>query len=263
MAAMEYLHRAGLAVEVIGGNLRLSPADRITDAVRVFVRDHKPELLAEAAEPIPASAWLWLLLMVGGEIIQLAATGMDQRSVERLAKRDHGDDLAQVVPMPGLTQRLTGVELERYRAGLPIVRTPAPVPANLWLARVARHLGVRPAELMQMGLLTDDDVTECAGADPAEVAALIRSNPAWINRAQQPDHMAQPLQLATTSKQGSEPQHPIHTAATATPEWIAARDQWHSHLMACRACYAPTGRYCVTGSDLRQRYNSTAMEPTQ
>lgn len=48
MAAMEYLKRAGLAVEVIGGNLRLSPVDRITDAVRVFVRDHKPELLAEA-----------------------------------------------------------------------------------------------------------------------------------------------------------------------------------------------------------------------
>lgn len=48
MAAIEYLQRAGLTVEVIGGNLRLSPADRITDAVRVFVRDHKAELLAEA-----------------------------------------------------------------------------------------------------------------------------------------------------------------------------------------------------------------------
>jgi hypothetical protein len=48
MAAMEYLQRAGLAVEVIGGNLRLSPVDRITDVVRVFVRDHKPALLAEA-----------------------------------------------------------------------------------------------------------------------------------------------------------------------------------------------------------------------
>jgi hypothetical protein len=48
MAAMEYLQRAGLAVEVVGGNLRLSPADRITDTVRVFVRNHKPALLAEA-----------------------------------------------------------------------------------------------------------------------------------------------------------------------------------------------------------------------
>ncbi|MDP3845939.1 MAG: hypothetical protein Q8R10_05880 [Pseudomonas sp.] len=262
MAAMEYLHSAGLAVEVIGGNLRLSPADRITDAVRVFVRDHKPELLAEAAaEPLPASAWLWLLLMTGGEIIQLAATGTDQRSVERLARRDHGDDLAQVIPMPGLTNRLTGSELERFRAGLPIVRTPAPAPANLWLARVARHLGVRLAELMQAGLLTDDDVTECAGADPAEVAALIRSNPAWINRARQRDHVEQPLQLV--DQHDGEPQHPIHTAATAPPEWIAARDQFNGHLSACKACYAPKHRYCVTGADLRQRYNSTAMEPTQ
>jgi hypothetical protein len=263
MAAMEYLQRAGLAVEVIGGNLRLSPADRITDAVRVFVRDHKPELLAEAAEPIPASAWLWLLLMTGGEIIQLAATGMDQRDMERLAKRDHGDALAQVVPMPGLTQRLTGSELERFRAGLPIVRAPAPAPSNLWLTRVARHLGVRPAELMQMGLLTDDDVTELAGADPAEVAALIRSNPAWINRARPSDHMTQPLQLVTTPQRGSEPQHLVHTAATASPEWIAARDQYVSHLTACKACYAPKNRYCVTGSELRQRYDAAAMEPTQ
>lgn len=261
MAAMEYLYSAGLAVEVIGGNLRLSPVDRITDAVRVFVRDHKPELLAEArAEPLPASAWLWLLLMNGGEIIQRTISGMDQRGVERLAKRDHGDALAQVVPMPGLTQRLTGSELERFRVGLPIVRTPAPAPTNLWLARVARHLGVRPAELMQAGLLTDDDVTECAGADPAEVAALIRSNPAWINRAQPSDHIAQPLQLV--DQLNNEPQHPIHTAATASPEWIAARDQYVNHLTACKACYAPKSRYCVTGTDLRQRYDATALEPT-
>ncbi|WP_347505477.1 hypothetical protein [Pseudomonas anguilliseptica] len=261
MAAMEYLQRAGLAVEVIGGNLRLSPVDRITDAVRVFVRDHKPELLAEAAEPLPVSAWLWLLLMDGGEIIQRTVTGMDQRSVERLAKRDHGDALAQVVPMPGLTRRLTGVELERYRAGLSIVHAPAPAPANLWLARVARHLGVRPAELMQMGLLTDDDVTECAGADPAEVAALIRSNPAWINRAETADHLAQPLQMV--EQHDGEPQHPIHTAATASPEWIAARDQYVNHLTACKACYAPKSRYCAAGAELRQRYNSTAMESTK
>jgi hypothetical protein len=33
---------------------------------------------------------------------------------------------------------------DHYRAGLPIVRTPAPTPAlaNLWLACVAHHLGV-------------------------------------------------------------------------------------------------------------------------
>ena len=67
----------------------------------------------------------------------------------------------------------------------------------------------------------------------------------------------------TTPRQGSEPQHPIHTAATATLEWIAARDQYVSHLMACRACYAPTGRHCAAGAGLRQQYDQTPMERAQ
>ena len=57
-----------------------------------------------------------------------------------------------------------------------------------------------------------------------------------------------------------EPQHLIHTAATATLEWIAARDQYVSHLMACCACYAPNGRYCAAGLELRQRYEQTPWE---
>lgn len=59
---------------------------------------------------------------------------------------------------------------------------------------------------------------------------------------------------------GGEPQYLIHTAATATPEWIAARDQYVSHLMACCACYAPNGRYCAAGLELRQRYEQTPWE---
>lgn len=47
MAALDYLRRAGLAVEANGDRLRLRPADRITDAVRQFVRDHRAELLAD------------------------------------------------------------------------------------------------------------------------------------------------------------------------------------------------------------------------
>ncbi|WP_238543883.1 hypothetical protein [Pseudomonas sp. GM21] len=104
------------------------------------------------------------------------------------------------------------------------------------------------------------------GCDPAEVAALIRRNPAWINRAQQPDHMAQSLQLVTTAQPpqivevNREPQHPIHTAATASPEWIAARDQYLKHLMTCRLCHAPTDRYCVIGAELRATYDRTPLE---
>lgn len=57
----------------------------------------------------------------------------------------------------------------------------------------------------------------------------------------------------------SESQHIIRTAATASPEWLKARDQYIGHLMACSACYAPLGRHCGEGSDLRQRYDSTPL----
>ena len=62
---------------------------------------------------------------------------------------------------------------------------------------------------------------------------------------------------------GGEPQHLIHTAATATLEWIAARDHYVSHLMACCACYAPNGRYCAAGAELRQQYEQTPRERAQ
>lgn len=57
-----------------------------------------------------------------------------------------------------------------------------------------------------------------------------------------------------------EPQQFIHTAATASPEWITARDQYIGHLMACRDCYAPTSRYCASGANLRLRYNTISEE---
>ena len=56
-----------------------------------------------------------------------------------------------------------------------------------------------------------------------------------------------------------QPQHLIQTAVTASPEWLAARDAFHHHLMPCRACHAPVGRYCPAGAELRQRYDLTPM----
>lgn len=73
-------------------------------------------------------------------------------------------------------------------------------------------------------------------------------------------HSGEPQQIVEISR---EPQRPVHTAATATFEWIAARDQYVSHLMACRACYAPTGRHCAAGAGLRQQYDQTPMERAQ
>ena len=71
------------------------------------------------------------------------------------------------------------------------------------------------------------------------------------------DHLAQLPQIEEVN---GEPQHLIHTAATATLEWIAARDQYVSHLMACCACYAPNGRYCAAGAELRQQFEQTHWE---
>lgn len=49
-------------------------------------------------------------------------------------------------------------------------------------------------------------------------------------------------------------------AVNATSEWRHIRDEYLSHVMACPACYAPTGRHCTTGAGLRATYDNTPME---
>lgn len=49
----------------------------------------------------------------------------------------------------------------------------------------------------------------------------------------------------------------VITAATAAPEWLAARDGYVGHLMSCRACHAPVSRYCSAGAKLREAYEAT------
>lgn len=68
---------------------------------------------------------------------------------------------------------------------------------------------------------------------------------------------------APAAEAASEPQRIVRTAATAAPAWLAARDQYLSHAMTCRACHAPTGRYCPAGAELRATYDSTPMETTR
>ncbi|WP_422776853.1 hypothetical protein ACOXXE_01660 [Pseudomonas mediterranea] len=53
---------------------------------------------------------------------------------------------------------------------------------------------------------------------------------------------------------------PHASAATATPEWHRARDQYLNHIMVCRSCYAPAGRHCTAGAHLRASYDNTPME---
>src|SRR3990167_3633924 len=63
MAALDYLHRAGLAVEIYGEHLRLRPSERITDNVRQFVRQHRYALFSEVRAqyyPPTADVMQWL-----------------------------------------------------------------------------------------------------------------------------------------------------------------------------------------------------------
>ena len=74
-----------------------------------------------------------------------------------------------------------------------------------------------------------------------------------------------PRQMLTSS---AERAHQLTTsahasAATATPEWRQARDQYLNHIMVCRSCYAPTGRHCTAGVHLRASYDNTPMEVNQ
>ncbi|MBK5537369.1 hypothetical protein JFV28_09145 [Pseudomonas sp. TH05] len=62
--------------------------------------------------------------------------------------------------------------------------------------------------------------------------------------------------------QQKQAQYVIRTAATASSEWHQSRNLYIGHLMSCRACHAPTVRYCATGAALRQRYDHTSMEST-
>ena len=116
--------------------------------------------------------------------------------------------------------------------------------------------------------MSSREIAELVGSRHADVMRtidrLIEKNvvlgctPSAYTHEQNGQPYAQSLQLV--DQHDGEPKHLIHTAATATLEWIAARDQYVSHLMACCACYAPSGRYCAAGVELRQQYEQTPWE---
>ena len=81
--------------------------------------------------------------------------------------------------------------------------------------------------------------------------------PRMVERA-----MLKDITLVAPAHDQPEQKRGYLTVGMATPEWVAARDQFINHLMACRACYAPTNRYCVTGTQLRQCYDQTQMQRT-
>lgn len=109
MAALDYLHRAGLAVEIHGEHLRLRPSERITDNVRQFVRQHRDALFTE-------------------------------------------------------------VSAQHYPPTADVLR---------WLSSVARYLECTPGYLLEQGFIDRHDLSEQHRSHPRQVAALIRTHPAW------------------------------------------------------------------------------------
>ncbi|WP_338584211.1 hypothetical protein [Pseudomonas sp. MAG733B] len=255
MAALDYLYRAGFTAELNGNKLRLRPADRITDAVRLYVCKHRVELMAELnAANDPTLCWLHLLVLANGQVVQ-ACGDFDTAIAKQKAHQLHGDALLAVVAAPGFERPLLEAEIVKALTGTLAAPSPTPAPSSLWLPRVARLLGTHPAVLLDEGHLEPHDLAELADADVVLVADTIHVSPAWINR---PQRVEQPVEVHAV--EDSEPQHTIHTAATASQAWREVDAVHTNHLMSCRACHAATGRYCAAGVDLRQRYNNTQME---
>lgn len=248
MAALDYLHRAGLTVEAVADKLRVSPRELITQEACQYIADHKAALLAELAAAMPPRPriWLHLLALADGRVIQRTGD-LDTVIVEQEARRQSGEERLTVVAVPGYERLLSLEGIAKALAGTLAPPAALPPPSSVWLARVARLLGTHPAELLGGGFLEQHDLVEQAGSDAALVAEKSRGSPAWINRAAPP---ASPVTV-------------MPAAATALSEWLTARDKFYHHLMTCRACHAPAGRYCPSGSDLRQRYNNTPQETNE
>lgn len=90
---------------------------------------------------------------------------------------------------------------------------------------------------------------------PPTVAGAV--NPAMANC------IADRPRLVLVERPAQSPASTYTNAATASPEWRQARDQYLGHIMVCRSCYAPTARYCLAGIALRASYDGTPMEAHQ
>ncbi len=133
--------------------------------------------------PQPACVWLHLLVLNDGRVIQSTAK-RSTAMVERDARRQYGNALLGVVAVPGIERCLNAGEIAQALAG---VEVPAPaarsVPSSILQTRVARLLGIRPAELLDRGYLEPHDLTELASTDAETLVGHIRGSPAWVNRS--------------------------------------------------------------------------------
>ena len=190
MTAVDLIRRAMEAgiIMTVGqdGRLQLRAAQPPSADLLAELVALKVEIIASlraANDPQPACAWLHLLVLTDGRVIQRTAD-LSTAMVERDARRQYGDVLLRVVAVPGIERCLNEGEIAQALAG---VEVPAPaarsVPSSVLLPRVARLLGIRPAELLDRGYLEPHDLTELAGTDAETLVGHIRGSPAWVNRS--------------------------------------------------------------------------------
>ncbi|UVE16815.1 hypothetical protein NVV93_14595 [Pseudomonas sp. LS44] len=181
--------------------------------------------------------------MSAAEVLEIA----EAEGVSLVLEGDRLTWKADHQPPADLLAEIKAHRLEIIEALTPANDSPE---ALAWLGRVARLLGCSPAYLRERGFIDRHDLEEQHRTHPRFTANLIRSNPAWIPQTDHLEHLEQ-----------HQPQYAHRTAATASPEWIAARDAFHAHALGnCPHCHAPTGRYCVTGAELRARYLSAGLQ---
>ncbi len=146
--------------------------------------------------------------------------------------------LREVLPVPAVPS-----EKHRAKVTAQSVASDLSPEAMAWLARVARLLDCSPDYLLKRGFIDQCDLVEQYHSDPARAVVLVRSNPDWTG----PEAVSAPGHVDGAD----DPQRGVHTAS---PEWIAVRDRYIGHLMTCRGCHAPLGRYCAAGADLCAQY---------
>ncbi len=153
-------------------------------------------------------------------------------------------------PPADLLAHLTAYKPEIIEA-LSAASNPRPQ-TSAWLTRLASLLSCSPDYLLGGGFVDHNCLAEQHQLHPRFAAKLIRSHPDW----RQPEAPRQ--QCAQAQEGSSDSQHARHTAATAPPAWLAARDAFHAHALGgCPRCFPALGRYCVTGAELRASYDHT------
>jgi hypothetical protein len=214
MTVIDLIHQAieaGVEMTVTqDGQLLMRAESPPADDLLAGLAGRKAELVAflsPASDPQPSRAWLHLLVLADGSVIQHCGE-QSTTLVEQGARLQYGHGLLAVVAVPGFERPVTESEIVKALAGTLAAPAPAPQPSVVWLARVARLLGTRPAELIEGRNLEQCDLIEQAGINPSVIAEHIRTSSAWIDRRQR--------DARNVEREESKPQYIIDTAATAT-----------------------------------------------